>query len=59
MKAAKQDYPIQTTILPSGGLGTPNGIGNGKTALVSYTILNHASKSEKVYTISVGNTKSN
>ena len=33
---------IQTTTSPSGELETPNGKGNVKTALVSYTILNHA-----------------
>ena len=31
----------------------------GKTALVCYTILNHASKNGKVHTIAVGNTRSN
>ena len=36
-----------------------NGKGNGKTALVSFTILNHASKNEKVHAIAVGNTRSN
>ena len=33
--------------------------GMGKIAVVSYTILNHASKNGKVYTIAVGNTRSN
>ena len=30
---------------------------NGKTALVSYTILKHASKNGNVHTIAVGNTR--
>ena len=55
----QQDYPIQTILWPSGGLGTLNGKGNGKTAVVSYTILNHASKNRKVHTVAVGNTKLN
>ena len=36
-----------------------NSKGNGTTTLVKYTILNHASKNVKVYTIVVGNTRSN
>ena len=43
---------------PSGGLGTPNCKGNWKTALVSYTILNHASKNGKMHTMAVSNTRS-
>ena len=43
----------------TGWLGTLNGKGNGKTVLVSYTSLNHASKSGKVPTTAVGNTRLN
>ena len=60
---------IATTKLPyadyygttqlSGGLGTLNGKGNGKTALVSYTLLKHASKNGKVHTTAVDITRLN
>ena len=39
--------------------GTRNSKGNRKTALVSYTILNHTSKNGKVHTTAVGNMRSN
>ena len=55
----QQDYPIQATTWPSGGLAIQNGKGNRKIALVSYTIVKHASKNGKIHTIAVGNTKSN
>ena len=35
----KATYPIQTTTRPSGGLGAPNGKGNGKAALVVHGLL--------------------
>ena len=38
---------------------TPSGKGNRKTVIVSYTILNHASKNWKVHTIAVGNNNLN
>ena len=44
---------------PSGGLGTPNGKENGKTAPVSYIILNHASKNGKEHAIAVDNSMLN
>ena len=50
---------IQITTWPSGGRGTLNDKGNGKTALESYTILNHISKNGKVHLLAVDNTKSN
>ena len=59
LKIILNEMEQQTTIWPSGGLGTPNGKENGKTAVVSYTTLNHALKNGKVHTIAVGNTKLN
>ena len=47
----KTNYPIPTTTCPSGG--------NGKTILVSYTILNHTLKNGKVHTIAGDNMRSN
>ena len=38
---------------------TTSGKGNGKTILLSYTTLNHASKNGKGPTTVVGNTRSN
>ena len=38
---------------------TPSGKGNRKTSLVSFTTLNHTSKSGKVPTSAVGNTRLN
>ena len=52
-QAAKQAIDMTTT-----RLGTLNGKRNGKTALVSYAILNHALKNWKVHTIAVGNKRS-
>ena len=58
-KYTRDGHNKTTLYRPSGGLGTPNGKGNWKTAPVSYTILNHASKNEKVHTITVDNTRLN
>ena len=43
----------RATTWPSGRLGTPN----GKTVLVSYTILNQILKNRKVQIIAAGQTK--
>ena len=51
--------PYTDYYLPSGGLGTQNGKGNGRTVLLNYTILNLALKNGKMHTIAVGNTRSN
>ena len=51
---------MTTARLPyTGGLGTPNGKGNGKTVLASYNTLNHTSKNWKVPTTAVDNARSN
>ena len=47
-----------TRLFYSEGLETPNGKENGKTALVSYIILNLALKNGKVHTRDLGNMRS-